>query len=598
MPNRSIGGGRVLGSGRSINPAPPKPLPKTSSSNAISPSASSVSLASQTSNSQVSSDTQDLSSRVFLKNGDSSIAKASRSTGALVCPICNEGMQVEVKDWFQTQVEKAKRFQPLAVLNQKLKGLEVFESNQNTQLLPPSTRPTAESSVSEAAKPIDPDDLITKSHWQQRSLNDVCLDPMCEKRLTATNGCINCRKCGRLFCEDHTMYQMKLSRKPTVDKAFLEISRLEKRLTRLTQLLAGLPLEQVQSKRWAIGWQTDQRKALEQSVVSWQDDVEVSNCPFCQQEFSAYIFRRHHCRTCGRVVCGDPATECSSLISLDVAKYCKTTIFSKRDFMEDIAKEPPDVRAYKNLVQFERGIRLLLPRFHKILAALQFVSPQLDNSRGCFLTIYTTRDPDNPPEPAQLTEASKVRKRLIDSFAQYDVAARRIRDHPTESPTQAKLQQAIYHQATSFLHLHMLPLKTLPKILKHATPHGRNFSFDSSSSDGRRMNGGNAQPRSLASIKYGNPDQGGSTTSLASNNSSALSALEAEEKELRDRLIVLEEQRFFVSEMIADANKRRKFDEASSLAQNVADLNKEIDHVNGMISQLDFEGLFTGDSGQ
>ena len=144
----------------------------------------------------------------------------------------------------------------------------------------------------------------------------------------------------------------------------------------------------------------------------------------------------------------------------------------------------------------------------------------------------------------------------------------------------------------------MLPLKTLPKILKHATPYGRNLSFDSSSSDGRRMNGGNAQPRSLASIKYGNPDQGGSTTSLASNNSSALSALEAEEKELRDRLIVLEEQRFFVSEMIADANKRRKFDEASSLAQNVADLNKEIDHVNGMISQLDFEGLFTGDSGQ
>lgn len=211
---------------------------------------------------------------------------------------------------------------------------------------------------------------------------------------------------------DHTD-TFKTLRKPTVDKAFLEISRLEKRLTRLTQLLAGLPLEQVQSKRWAIGWQTDQRKALEQSVVSWQDDVEVSNCPFCQQEFSAYTFRRHHCRTCGRVVCGDPATECSSLISLDVAKCmfdyivcliwciltikaqprlsekpapdkinldvrlckdCKTTIFSKRDFMEDIAKEPPDVRAYKNLVQFERGIRLLLPRFHKILAALQFVS--------------------------------------------------------------------------------------------------------------------------------------------------------------------------------------------------------------------------------
>lgn len=30
-------------------------------------------------------------------------------------------------------MEKAKRFQPLAVLNQKLKGLDVFESNENIQ---------------------------------------------------------------------------------------------------------------------------------------------------------------------------------------------------------------------------------------------------------------------------------------------------------------------------------------------------------------------------------------------------------------------------------------------------------------------------------
>lgn len=38
-------------------------------------------------------------------------------------------------------------------------------------------------------------------------------------------------------------------------------------------------------------------------------------------------------------------------------------------------KKPPDVRAYENLVQFERGIRLLLPKFQKLLAALQYVAP-------------------------------------------------------------------------------------------------------------------------------------------------------------------------------------------------------------------------------
>jgi hypothetical protein len=49
------------------------------------------------------------------------------------------------------------------------------------------------------------------------------------------------------------------------------------------------------------------------------------------------------------------------------------TIFSRRDFEEDRTKKPPDARAYENLVQFERGIRLLLPRFQKLLVALQYV---------------------------------------------------------------------------------------------------------------------------------------------------------------------------------------------------------------------------------
>jgi len=221
-------------------------------------------------------------------------------------------------------------------------------------------------------------------------------------------------------------------------------------------------------------------------------------------------------------------------------------------------------------VQFERGIRLLLPRFQKLLAALQ--------------------DPEKPPSPSQLAEASKVRKRLTDSFTQYDFSARRIRDLPTQSPTQTKLQKAIYHQATNFIHLHMLPLKTLPKVLKHATPYGKHpddlhISVNGSSTTSRPQS-------ALAAIRYGNHGKATSTTSLASDNSSAISALEAEEKTLRERLIVLEEQKFFVSEMIADANRRRKFDEVSSLAQNADDLGKEIDRVNGMLGQLDFEGVY------
>jgi len=190
------------------------------------------------------------------------------------------------------------------------------------------------------------------------------------------------------------------------------------------------------------------------------------------------------------------------------------------------------------------------------------------------------QDPEKPPSHDKLAEAAKVRKRLIDSFGKYDVAAKRLRDLPTSSPTQLKVQKAIYQQASNFLHLHMLPLKSLPKLLKHASPHGVNGLPSA-------RNGG-----ALASIKFNDTE-----TASQISSGSAVSAMEAEEKELRERLIVLEEQKFFVSEMIADANKRRKFDEVTSLAINMEDLSKEIDSINGMLSQLDFAGAYTQGAG-
>jgi rabenosyn-5 len=208
--------------------------------------------------------------------------------------------------------------------------------------------------------------------------------------------------------------------------------------------------------------------------------------------------------------------------------------------------------------------------------------------------LTPTRDPDKPPTPDQLAEASKVRKRLLESFTKYETAARRIRDLPTTSPTQLKLQKAIYQQASNFLHLHMLPLKTLPKILKHATPHGRTPNGRLSPSS--YPSTPNGRPTSaLAAIKFNDTIETSSQITTTSN-SSAVSALEAEEKSLRERLIVLEEQKFLVSEMIADANRRRKFDEVASLAANVEDLGKEIDAINGQLGQLDFAGAYAGNN--
>ena len=238
----------------------------------------------------------------------------------------------------------------------------MFESNE-TQ---PISIPAAPGKPSEAV--IDPEELVTRKHWQRPTGSDACTDPLCGRRLGPLNGSINCRKCGRLFCDEHTMYQMKLSRSANhepvrglwcrvcetcyksregyndhgglsrdhtadfvaarskrVDRQRLEVQRLEKRLTKLTRLLAETPPEAVAngssilSPVASLSGQKSQRKMIEQSIVTWEDDAAVPKCPFCKQEFGSWTFRRHHCRICGRVVCADPATGCSSEVGLNVA---------------------------------------------------------------------------------------------------------------------------------------------------------------------------------------------------------------------------------------------------------------------------------------
>ena len=279
-----------------------------------------------------------------------------------------EVKQKEAKDWFKTQMVKAKRFQPLAVLNQKFKGLDVFDSDDRPQ----SPQLQANAAPPEPSQP-GPEEVVTRAHWQRHGPNDACSEPACGKRLTTANGNVNCRSCGKLFCDEHTMYKMKLSRsaqhepvrglwcrvcetcyksrdgyndrhgyerdhttdfeqyrRKTVDKTLLEVSRLEKRLTKLTQLLANPSLEnnpQGGGLLWSLTGVKSQRKQAEQSIVDWEDDASVQRCPFCQQEFSNYTFRRHHCRLCGRVVCGDPLTDCSTEVGLTVAARMSFSIY-------------------------------------------------------------------------------------------------------------------------------------------------------------------------------------------------------------------------------------------------------------------------------
>ena len=103
MSGRKLGGGRVLGSGRSLSPAAVI-YPKRNSS-LLSPSASSVSLNSSTSTSHTSTEAHDLSSRVSLDQNDGAGAVAvAAASSRLACPICNEEMVRLLKFFEDAQV--------------------------------------------------------------------------------------------------------------------------------------------------------------------------------------------------------------------------------------------------------------------------------------------------------------------------------------------------------------------------------------------------------------------------------------------------------------------------------------------------------------
>ena len=110
MSKRTLGGGRVLGSGRSLGPAVKSPSPGLTSNSTsttalpkppvplpdhiLSPSNSSISLDESGSGQSTppSAESQDIISRISLDHGPPSLPLVPPAGDRLVCPICNEDM--------------------------------------------------------------------------------------------------------------------------------------------------------------------------------------------------------------------------------------------------------------------------------------------------------------------------------------------------------------------------------------------------------------------------------------------------------------------------------------------------------------------------
>lgn len=98
--------------------------------------------------------------------------------------------------------------------------------------------------------------------------------------------------------------------------------------------------------------------------------------------------------------------------------------------------------------------------------------------------------------------------------------------------------------AKLFLQQHMLPLQSIPKVLR-----------------------------------------GKEKSPLAANgNENGIS--DAKEKELKEKMMVLEEQKYLVENMIEQAKKGRKMEEVAALKESVKDLAEEIEKIKRELGDL------------
>ncbi|KND00886.1 uncharacterized protein SPPG_09166 [Spizellomyces punctatus DAOM BR117] len=520
-----------------------------------------------------------------------SVENLSSVDEALACPICGDEMislaqlnrhlddshnDFDTKDalvsWFRSAQRKVAA--PLTRAAQKtsstLNSLSLDKFAQNGQLeLNPNIGPGGSELVRTGSgtgslTPVGEsgESIVTRSHWKREGPNDRCEMEGCGKPLGLRAGKHHCRKCGRLYCEPHTSYQMRLSpdaradpaagiwcrvcekcykdresykdsfgvsrnrtqtflriRKNRIDNLQLEANKLEKRLEKLSLMYAEEGSRPPTVNKRSSFYGGGSRKVAEQTIVSWEDDNSVTSCPLCSKTFGAITNRRHHCRLCGRVVCGSPG--CSMMIPLQVScgdeerrgavaeirvcSDCNRVVARRREKWQDSVNSVQIVKLYKMIAKYRGLVEETLPKFNNLLMSMAN-RPTVD---------YEDRD---------YQMANRYRKNLLDYFSELDKLCKTVKSLPGSTPSVQRLHHNITLSVIQYLQSHMFTLQLMPKVNKKGV-----------------------ESPAIASIT------------------------------IDPELEVLEQQYKQVEGFLQDSLKRRRFEDANALKESLQELGREIE---------------------
>ncbi|CAO1619390.1 unnamed protein product [Sympodiomycopsis kandeliae] len=296
-------------------------------------------------------------------------------------------------------------------------------------------------------------------------------------------------------------------------------------------------------------------RSLEQELVPWQPDQLALQCPICTHPFKLGR-RKHHCRACGRVVCGSNDNNDNSWCSTSVIRdkqgniqdvpsetqSLEAILTSNSQQQQQQQQQPPSLQSSFRLCLSCRQIILKsqyirtdtdeLPAYLKLYTQLMGVQKQIEETLPEFQELIMSLSKQDAQDKKTLQllqkDAMMARKQLLTNFAEYDSIARRFVGIDSNGNTSLKrIQEGIARRATFFLQAYMFPLQSLPTSTKKSA----------------------AEP------------------STPSNQPS---------KETLETIQVLQEQRNQIASFLARAQKERKLNDLPLLQRNLNELDQEI----------------------
>lgn len=565
----------------------------------------------------------------------------------------NEFINNDIKKWFQTRDSTPQKRKSVNLdLFEGNKGFSLSDSGNGAEVNDTEVNDTEvndteingskyNSTSPHHYTPPGSAKKLSRSHWKQPSIDsyNVCGFPDCKKHLNIKNGIVNCRKCGDLFCNDHTNYKVKLRNPkdnnetiPQYDKFGLwskccercyyekpdlvrgtevnyhdltttfkqlrseklehhELARGKsvKKFIKLVGLIADYYLKQNNS---FFNYYNDRYSLIskEREIIgqeNWENDNHIHNCYICYTSFN-FLIRKHHCRLCGKIVCDDKFGErkdCSLLIpiailleklnylnysplvkanftklievkdnlfTIRICKNCKNDLFydyklknnHNNHHINDI------FGLYNQLLILKLNINHLLPKYKG-----QISDVSLEHNENLHENLHQTL-------PQNLSNINKLKDKIMYYLKDFEkvLAAFKTRyfignNVNPDFASYAKLLKNIYQSVVGYLQEKLIEFKDLNNDFK--------------------LKENQAIPQQQQQPTTSPPPE---TPKLTKKQI----------REFREQLMVMNEQKFIIENLINETTKQRNFDELQPLINNKQEITNEIEILEQKLGDFGF----------